>query len=135
MAKITLVPESESKAITNVRPLIVNIKNKDMLYSCYMPFLKNGGIFVLASSLGPQQNPLPPPGSKIMILLNLPDDPMKKTIQGKVCWVTATSTALGAHPGFGVHFDDNDAGRQLKDQIEKMLAGWLGKSETRTQTV
>ena len=135
MAKITLLSESETKPLNNVRPLIVSIKTKEQLYSCYMPYLKNGGMFVFAVSFGSQSTSLPPPGSKIMILMNLPDDAMKKTVQGKVCWVTAVPTTLGAHAGVGVHFDDNDANRQLRDQIEKLLAGYLGKSETRTQTV
>lgn len=135
MAKITLLPESETKPRESTRPLMMALKDKGQLYSLYMPFLVNGGIFVPAQSFGASAGQLPPPGSKLMILMNLPDDAMKKTVTGKVAWVSLSQTALGAVAGVGVQFEDTDANRQLRNQIENLLAGILGKSEQRTQTV
>jgi type IV pilus assembly protein PilZ len=136
MAKITLLPEIETKSVANARPLMVNVKSRDMLYSCYMPNLINAGLFVQAASFGPNgASSLPPPGSRIMMLLTLPDDPQRNTVTGKVCWMSFVQTSLGAQAGVGVHFDENDANKLVRDKIEKMLAGILGKSETRTMTV
>jgi type IV pilus assembly protein PilZ len=135
MAKITLLPESETKPREGARPLMMALKEKGQLYSLYMPFLINGGIFVPAQSFGASASQLPSPGSKLMILLNLPEDSMKKTVTGKVVWVTLSPTALGAVAGVGVQFEDTEANRQLRIQIENLLAGILGKSEQRTQTV
>ena len=136
MAKITLLPEADTKATASVRPLMVNVKTKEMLYSCYMPNLKNAGLFVSAGSFGPNgASALPPPGSKIMMLLTLLDDPNKNTVTGKVCWMSFAPTSLGAPAGVGVHFDENEANKILRDKIEKQLAGILGKSDVRTMTM
>lgn len=135
MAKITLLPEIETKPIGSARPLIVNVKSKEMLYSCYMPGLKNAGLFVSAASFGPNgASALPPPGSKIMMLLTLLDDPNKNTVTGKVCWMSFTPTSLGAPAGVGVRFDENESNKMVRDKIEKQLAGILGKSDVRTMT-
>lgn len=135
MAKINLLPENEIKPVVGARPLIMMIKTKEMLYSLYMPQLINGGLFIPAASFGSSAGNLPPPGSKIMMLLNLPDDAAKKTVTGKVCWVSPAQTALGAQSGVGMQLEDTEANRQLRIQIEMLLMGILGKSETRTQTI
>lgn len=136
MAKITLLPAAETQPTTNARPLMISIKNRDTLYSFYMPSLKNAGLFVPAASFGAAgAAAIPPPGSKIMMLLNLPDDPVKNTVLGKVAWITYVNTTLGTVAGVGVHFDETDANKMLRDKIEKLLAGVLGKSDVRTMTM
>ena len=129
MSKITLVKEEDLKPSTT-RPLIVTLKSKDQLYSYYMPQLKNGGIF-LPSSPGA---PTPNQGSKINLLLSLPDETAKNTVTGTVVWVNWQPTAMGAQAGCGIHFDDTPSNKVLRDKIEKQLAGILGKSEQRTMT-
>lgn len=105
-----------------------DIKDRNQLYAFYMPFLQNGGLFIPG-------NQHQAPGSKAMILLTLPNDPVKKTITGKVCWITPPAAQMGVAAGLGIQFDDNDASKQVCAQIEKMLAGILGKSDSRTQTI
>lgn len=141
MAKITLLPENETQPAGNTRPLMINIKNKEQLYSLYMPYLKNAGIFVPGTLFAPPGSPqgtvppLPPPGSRIMMILTLPEETHRNTVSGKVAWVTYAQTSLGAVPGVGVHFDDATANKQLRDKIEKLLAGIIGKSDARTMTI
>ncbi len=125
---IQMVPAADLSPTATPRPIMFDIKDKSQLYSFYMPFLQNGGLFI------PSQQ-YQAPGSKAMILLTLPGDPIKKTITGKVCWVTPQGAQMGVAAGLGIQFDDNDASRLVCAQIEKSLAGILGKSETRTQTI
>lgn len=140
MPKITLLPESETQPAGNTRPLMMKIEKREQLYQLYMPSLKNAGLFIPGTLFGGQPPlgagaALPPPGSKIMMLVNLPDDPTRNAVSGKVIWVTSQPTTTGGMTGVGVHFDDAVANKQLRDKIEKMLAGILGKSEVRTMTL
>ena len=129
---LSLLPEDEVQPQKKPQPLIVTIKNKEALYSCYMPQLSRGGLFIASTSFGPQVKSLPPPKSKVMILLTLLEDKQRKTIQGEVCWVAANQHMLGGMPGVGIHFDDNEASRALKIQIENLLLGFT--QDQRTQT-
>lgn len=134
-SKISLLPLGEIEPTGKPQPLMIAIKSKEQLYSFYMPQLLNGGLFIPTTSFGQAAaKGLPPPRSKIMLLLTLLDDPQRKTIQGEVSWIAHAPTTLGAHAGVGIHFEDNEASRQLKVQIENALAGILGKSDVRTQT-
>lgn len=125
---LQLTPTEELTPAATTRPIMFEIKDKNQLYIFYMPFLQHGGIFVPTAQC-------PAPGSKALALLTLPGDPAKKTVSGKVCWVTPPAAQMGVASGIGIHFDDNDGNRMLRDQIEKMLAGILGKSDARTQTM
>ena len=125
---IRLLPEAETNPSLAPKPIMFDIKDKSQLYSFYMPFAKTGGIFI------PSANHVPP-GSKVLILLTLPEDKTKKTVSGKVAWITPPNAHMGIAQGVGIVFDDNDANRALKIQIENSLAGILGKTEQRTQTI
>ena len=77
-----------AKPTAMARPsvLSLNIKEKAALYAAYMPYLKNGGIFV------PTAKPYNL-GDEVYLLLSLMDDPSKFPIAGRVAWVTPQ----GAH--------------------------------------
>ena len=127
---ITLLPPNETTPTNSPRPLMFEIKDRNQLYSFYMAQLRFGGIFI------PTQKPMEfPPGSKALILLTLLDEKGKKTITGKVCWQTPQGAPLGVLPGIGIAFDENEANKALKNQIETILTGILGKSDIRTQTL
>ena len=57
--------------------LSLNINSKSALYAAYMPFLKNGGIFVPTS----REYRL---GDEVFMLLQLMDDPAKMPVAGAV---------------------------------------------------
>ncbi|MGB1140211.1 MAG: PilZ domain-containing protein, partial [Halioglobus sp.] len=61
--------------------LSLTIKDKAVLYSAYMPFLENGGLFV------PTNKPYDI-GDEVFMLLTLMDEAEKIPISGKVVWVT-----------------------------------------------
>ena len=101
--------------------LSVNISSKSALYAAYMPFLKNGGIFVPT----PKTYKL---GAEIFMLLQLIDDPTRHPVAGSVVWITPYGAQGGRTQGVGVHFSDDDAGKVLRGRIEQILAGHLGSS-------
>ena len=103
------------------------VKDKPSLYNAYMPYVRQGGIFV------------PPPrryliGDEVFLLLTLPDSSERLPVAGKVCWVTPTG-AQGSRPaGIGVQFADTAEGEAVKGKIETILAGTLN-AEQPTQTM
>ena len=105
--------------------LSLTIKDKAVLYSAYMPFLDNGGLFVptnKAYSLG----------DEVFLLLTLMDESEKIPISGKVAWVTPRGAQGNRTAGIGVQFSEQDASANAK--IENHLAGALS-SDRPTHTM
>lgn len=105
--------------------LSLTIKDKDVLYSAYMPFLKNGGIFIPTNKSYKM-------GEEVFLLLRLMDEPGKIPAAGKVAWMTPKGAQGNKAAGIGVHFNDDD--KVAKDRIETLLAGSL-KSDRITHTM
>lgn len=105
------------------RPTVLSlaIKEKAALYAAYMPFLKNGGMFV------PTQKPYKI-GDEIYLLLTLMDDPNKYAIAGKVVWITPAGAANNKTQGIGVHFPDDETGTRTRLRIEEILGAALRSS-------
>lgn len=103
------------------------LKDKAALYGAYMPYIKNGGVFVPT----PKRYLL---GDEVFLLLTLPDSSERLPVAGKVCWVTPTG-AQGSRPaGIGVQFADTAEGEAVRGKIETTLAGTLN-SDKPTQTM
>ncbi|MFT5722317.1 MAG: type IV pilus assembly protein PilZ, partial [Motiliproteus sp.] len=75
--------------------LSLTIKTKDELYRSYMPFIKNGGLFV-ATQRDYQL------GEEVFMLLDLMEEPDKIPVSGKVVWVTPRGAQGGKLAGIGV---------------------------------
>ena len=105
--------------------LSLTIKDKAVLYSAYMPFVKNGGLFV-------PTNKGYDIGDEVFMLLTLMDEPEKIPIAGKVIWVTPRGAQGNRTSGIGVQFSEQDAAANAK--IEEYLAGMLN-SERPTHTM
>ncbi len=116
------IPEAP-RASPSVRPsvLSVNINSSSALYAAYMPFLKNGGVFIPTA----RQYNL---GDEVFMLLSLMDEPGKLPVAGKVVWVTPADAQGGKVQGVGVHFANDESGQAAKRKIERILAGLLGSS-------
>jgi type IV pilus assembly protein PilZ len=90
------------------------LKTKNELFSCYMPFLKNGGLFV-PTNRGFEL------GDEVFLLLTLMDDPQRHPVTGKVIWITPR--ASGNKPvGIGIQFSGNES-VNVQKKIETHLAG------------
>ncbi|GAB1266278.1 PilZ domain-containing protein [Aurantivibrio infirmus] len=96
--------------------LSLTIKDKAVLYAAFMPFLKNGGLFIPTS----KNYKL---GDEVFMLLNLMDEAEKIPVAGKVVWVTPKGAQGNRAAGIGVQFSDQE--NTATDKIETYLAGSL----------
>lgn len=107
--------------------LTLAVKDKASLYNAYMPFLKNGGVFVPT----PKRYFL---GDEVFLLLTLPESGERLPVAGKVAWVTPVGAQGNRPAGIGVQFGDSAEGEVVKSRIEALLAGMLS-SERATHTM
>lgn len=97
--------------------LTLSIKDKSALYVAYMPFIKNGGLFIPSSksySLG----------DEVFMLLTLMDQGERLPVAGRVVWITPRGAQGKRVQGIGVQFSEQDNGDTQK-KIESFLAGAL----------
>ncbi len=105
--------------------LTLTIKDKSVLYAAYMPFIKDGGLFIPTN----RNYQL---GDEVFLLLKLMDDPEKIPIAGKVIWITPKGAQGNKAAGIGVQFTGEDM--TARNRIETHLAGAL-KSDRLTHTM
>ena len=95
----------------------LSIKDKDTLYKAYMPFIKNGGLFIPTI----KKYEL---GDDVFILLNLMDESERVPVAGTIVWITPIGAMGNRTAGVGVQFGPHDEGMTRK-KIERHLAGML----------
>ena len=103
-----------------------SITDRGALYSAYMQYVSNGGVFVPTA----RSYRL---GDKVFMLLKLMDDSSPHPVEGEVVWVTPPGAQGNKTPGIGVQFSDADNGK-ARGNIEQFLGGTL-TSERPTQTM
>ncbi|VVO18112.1 PilZ domain-containing protein [Pseudomonas fluorescens] len=96
--------------------LSLTIKDKSVLYAAYMPFIKNGGLFIPTHKSYKL-------GDEVFMLLSLMDESEKIPVAGKVTWITPTGAQGNRVAGVGVQFNDGD--NSARSRIETHLAGAL----------
>lgn len=96
--------------------LSFNIRDKNALYSAYMPHVQGGGVFVPTDRTYRLED-------EIYMLLGLPDNPEKFPVAGNVVWVTPPNAMGSRVQGIGIRFKDDENGRFAKSKIETLLAG------------
>ncbi len=106
--------------------LSLAIKDKGSLYAAYMPYVKNGGLFI------PTTKPYKL-GDEVFMLLTLMEDKEKLPIAGRIIWVTPKGAQGNRNAGIGVQFSELDKG-QTRNKIENYLAAAL-KSDRQTHTM
>jgi type IV pilus assembly protein PilZ len=108
---------------------IISLKIKDAasLYSAYMPFLKNGGLFAPTA----QQYAL---GDEVVLLITLADETERLSVVGKVAWISPLGAQGNRTAGIGIHFNESSDGEVARQRIENILAGVLA-SERPTHTM
>jgi type IV pilus assembly protein PilZ len=107
--------------------LSLSIKEKAALYAAYMPFLRNGGLFVPTNRAHQM-------GDQVYMLLSLMDDPSKIPLSGKVVWITPPGAQGNRQQGIGVQFDENDAANAVRGKIESILGNSM-KATRQTHTL
>lgn len=106
--------------------LSLTIRDKSALYASYMPFIKNGGLFIPTTKSYHI-------GDEVFMLLNLMDEKEKMPIAGQIVWITPKGAQSNRTAGIGVQFSQLDKG-QTKNKIENYLAAAL-KSDRQTHTM
>lgn len=106
--------------------LALSIKDKNALYAAYMPFVKNGGLFIPTKREYEM-------GEEVFLLLSLMEETERLPIAGKIIWKTPTGADGYRNPGIGVQFSDQDGGT-ARNKIETYLAGSL-ESDRQTHTM
>jgi type IV pilus assembly protein PilZ len=104
--------------------LTLNIKDKSALYASYMPFIKNGGLFIPTN----KQYRL---GDEVFLLLTLMDGAERLPVAGKVVWLTPRGAQGKRQQGIGVQFSSQDGGETQK-KIDVYLAGVVADRPTHT---
>jgi type IV pilus assembly protein PilZ len=105
--------------------IALTIKDKVVLHNNYMPFIKDGGLFIANRT----EYEL---GDDVFILLSLMDETEKIPVAGKVVWIAKKGVKSPHTAGVGIQFSDPD--NVAKDKIETYLAGSLN-STTSTATM
>jgi type IV pilus assembly protein PilZ len=106
--------------------LSLTIKDKSALYAAYMPFIRNGGLFI-PTNKGYHI------GDEVFMLLTLMEEPEKIPVAGTIVWITPKGAQGNRAAGIGVQFSDQDGG-VARNKIETYLAGAL-KADRPTHTM
>jgi type IV pilus assembly protein PilZ len=97
-----------------------------MLYHAFVPFLKNGGLFI-------PTNKAYNLGEEVFIVLNLMTEPDKLPVAGAITWITPKGPQGNQAAGIGVHFSDlDDSGAILRSKIENHLVDKKADKATHT---
>lgn len=96
--------------------LSLTIKDRTVLYTAYMPFLRNGGLFIPTNKRFTL-------GEEVFVLLALMDEAEKIPITGTVVWVTPKGAQGNRQAGIGVQFSEADFAAATK--IEEHLGTGL----------
>ena len=106
--------------------LTLAIRDRATLYASFMPFVRNGGIFVPTT----QEYQL---GEEVFLLLSLMDDRERHPVSGSVVWITPRGAQGARAQGIGVQFSEGDNGT-TRAKIETLLGG-MSSSEKPTHTM
>ena len=123
-AELPLNNNTKSSARPGVLSLV--IKDRNALYTAYMPFLKGGGLFI-------PSNKSYRLGDEVFMLLTLMDSKEKIPVAGHVVWITPQDAPRGRAPGIGIQFSAKDAD-VARNKIEALLLGQL-QSDRATHTM
>jgi type IV pilus assembly protein PilZ len=106
--------------------LSLTIKDKYALYAAYMPYVKNGGLFI-------PTNKEYKISDEVFMLITLMEEKEKIPVAGKIVWITPKGAEGNRASGIGVQFSDQDGGN-ARNKIETYLAGML-QSDRATHTM
>jgi len=91
-----------------------SITDRGALYSSFMQYVNNGGVFVPTSRSYDI-------GDRVFVLLKLMDDATPYAVETEVVWITPPGAQGNKTPGIGVRFSEDDKGA-AKNAIEQQWA-------------
>jgi type IV pilus assembly protein PilZ len=99
------IPGESRIAVSKPGLLTLTIKDKSALYLAYMPFIKNGGLFIPTNSSYKL-------GDEVFMLLNVMGEEEKIPVAGRVIWITPKGAQGKRTAGIGVQFSEQDQGKR-----------------------
>ncbi|MDN3652729.1 PilZ domain-containing protein [Thalassotalea ponticola] len=95
---------------------VLNYKSERELYMAYMPFVKQGGLFIKTA----EQLDLDAP---VQLSITLPGELEPVALEASVCWVNPYGAQNGTDPGVGVAFvnDEHNVRNQIESKLGRML--------------
>lgn len=102
--------------------LSMAIAEKSALHACYMPFIKDGGIFVPTTDKFGLHD-------EVMLHLRLVEEGKKLVIPGRVVWISPGVGQRGTSPGVGLQFTGEHRIR-VKQFIEDVLGDLVKQTAT-----
>lgn len=109
----------------NSKVLSIKFSDKSTLYAAYMPFIKDGALFIST----PQEYDL---GDDIILLVELLDETEQHSVSGKVVWITPKCAQGGRPAGVGIRLSEES--QAFRNKVETYLAGSL-QSDRRSDTL
>ena len=103
-----------------MKKLYIEFSSDRDLYLSFMPFLKEGGLFIRSS----QTIEL---GTEVELEVLLLDALKKSVVKGVICWLTPVGAQSGIPPGVGICFTDDPD--EIRFQTEKAIARHLNSSD------
>lgn len=120
------IEQPQAPKLSRPGVLSLTIRDKAVLYATYMPFIKQGGLFI------PTNKPYNL-RDEVLMLLNFMEETEKLPVSGKVIWITPNGAQGNRAVGIGVQFQGEDSSI-VRNKIETYLAGTL-KSDRPTHTM
>ena len=93
------------------------IRDKSSLYASYIPFVKNGGLFIPTNKKFEL-------GEEVFMLLTLMEESERIPVASQVVWITPRGAQGNRTSGIGVQFSSQDNG-ETRTKIEALLGGAL----------
>ena len=125
-SSVSVKPIDPERKVKQNNVLNVHIKDKNELYAAYMPFIKQGCLFIYTNKTYEM-------GEELFLLLQLCDEMKKFPITGKVIWRTPLGAQRNLTPGVGIQFCADEAA-SVQKKIVTLLAGSAG-SDRPTDTM
>ena len=100
-------------------PLQLSLEDKSALRQAYMPFIRNGGVFV-------RTNRPFGLGDDVSVTISLFDRDEPIAVNGTIVWVTPTRAQGKRTAGIGIQFSAHESCRAL---LEEVLGGISGGDE------
>ncbi|NML17398.1 PilZ domain-containing protein [Azohydromonas caseinilytica] len=94
------------------------LTDRAALYAAYIPLFAEGGLFIATA----REHRL---GDLYEVVLTLPGETERRTVAGKVAWITPVNATGGRAQGVGVVFAGDAESRALKARIEEILGAEL----------
>jgi len=91
----------------------ISLANTDDLASLYMPFIKQGGVFIPTTA----EYDL---GERVFIVMHLPDKHQAMAFCGTVIWITPSACQAFPVAGIGIQLIDRD--HRIKGRLDQLLA-------------